>query len=71
MTQSSSLHPLTSLFSTIPVIQKEGNEEKRLCVEKGGLGRQLQPKIFVLLRQEPHRVAQAVLELETWPPPKC
>lgn len=53
------------------MIQKEENEEKRLCVEKGGLGRQLQPKIFVLLRQEPHRVAQAVLELETWPPPKC
>lgn len=38
LTQSSSLPSIPSLFSTTPVIQREENEEKSLCVEKGGLG---------------------------------
>lgn len=38
LTQSSSLPSIPSLFSTTPVIQREENEEKSLCVEEGGLG---------------------------------
>lgn len=37
-TQSSSLPCIPSLVSTVPVIQREENEEKSLCVEEGGLG---------------------------------
>lgn len=37
LTQSSSLPSIPSLFTT-PVIQREENEERSLCVEGGGLG---------------------------------
>lgn len=37
-TQSSSLPSTPSLFSTIPVTQREENEETSLCAEEGGLG---------------------------------
>lgn len=37
-TQSSSLPSIPSLFPTVPVTQREENEEKSLCVEEGGLG---------------------------------